>query len=108
MTTLATYDPPSRLGKKSGRSRDRSPSHRWLLLQLRRLLAKSSATNSGSSFPPEVPDANASEWEDDEFAYFHYEIPGRLGPDIDISFHGGIAMVRVEKEPRIMSPPRNR
>jgi len=106
MTTLATYGPPSRRGKTS--KRDRSSSHRWLLLQLRRLLAKSNATNTGGPPPPELPEENSSEWEDDEFAYFHYQIPGRIGPDIDISFHGGIAMVRVEKGPKATSSPRKR
>ena len=101
MTTLIRSGPPLRRGQSSGRNRNRSASHRWLLLQLRRLLAKAKAnpTNAGGSLPPpEIPEPATSEWEDDNFAYFEYELPGRVGPDIDVSVHDGMAMIRVEKK----------
>ena len=98
MTTLFSYGPPSRLGRTSSRSRERSGNHKWLLLQLRRILAKSNAVDTEGPPPPELPDEHSSEWEDDEYAYFHYDLPGRIGPDLDISVHGGNALVRVEKK----------
>ena len=106
MTTIVKYGPPSRRGETSARNHGRSPSHKWLLLQLRRLLAKSNAENPGCPPPPDLPDEDLSEWEDDHYAYFQYDLPGRIGPDIDICVHGGMAMIRVEKGDGMTFPPR--
>ena len=62
-------------------------------------MTKNNPTNAGGSLPPpEIPEPATSEWEDDNFAYFEYELPGRVGPDIDVSVHDGMAMIRVEKK----------
>lgn len=69
-----------------------------LLRKLRQLLKQVRIEPPGGFFPPDWPSDDSDRWgEDDHHRYYYLFCPEMAGPDMDISLHKGLVLIRIEK-----------